>query len=259
MILSERDLRNTAPAIFSDDHAMSSRYAQVATSELLRILGTQGYFPVQAKQDNAKRRDPRYVMHSVVLRHESHIDKQNVIGDSVPQILLVNSHNGRSQLRMRAGLYRFVCANGLVVGDTTMSATVPHRGDARAEALGFAQTMAETSDRLARVVKQWSNITLTSQQRLAFAKEAAELRFGPEGAKSFETRSLLEARREEDNGVSLWRVFNVLQENTVKGGLRGMSADGRQTTTRALNAIQASANYNARLWDIASRYAGAAA
>lgn len=259
MILSEEQLRTAAPAVFAESHRMSPRYAQVATISLLRALQKVGYQPVSAKQDRPTRRDPSEVTHSVVLRHEDHLSKQHVVGDTVPQILLLNSHNGRTQLRLRAGLFRMVCANGLVVGDTTSAANFYHRGDVVAEALGFASALSEHTSNISRVVERWSKVQLTHHQRAAFAREAAELRYGKYNSKTYEVRDLLAPRREADDNGSLWATFNILQENTVKGGVRGTTLNGRGATSRPLTALLPNADYNARLWDLANRYSEAKA
>jgi hypothetical protein len=43
---------------------------------------------------------------------------------------------------------------------------------------------------------------------------------------------LLSSRRFEDRRDDLWTVFNRVQENLTKGGLRGRSASGRAMSTR---------------------------
>src|SRR5699024_11228611 len=43
------------------------------------------------------------------LRREGHIN-----GQEVPEIILLNSHDGSSSYQMIPGIFRFVCTNGLV-------------------------------------------------------------------------------------------------------------------------------------------------
>jgi ParB/RepB/Spo0J family partition protein len=45
------------------------------------------------------------------------------------EIILLNSHDGTSSYQMLAGMFRFVCSNGLVCGDTVADVRVPHKGD----------------------------------------------------------------------------------------------------------------------------------
>ncbi|EBA7968526.1 DUF945 domain-containing protein, partial [Salmonella enterica] len=37
-------------------------------------------------------------------------------GKEVPEIILLNSHDGSSSYQMVPGLFRFICTNGLVCG-----------------------------------------------------------------------------------------------------------------------------------------------
>ncbi|MDE9567420.1 DUF945 domain-containing protein, partial [Xenorhabdus bovienii] len=62
--------------------------------------------------------------HMLRLRREGEI-----LLDDVPEIILVNSHDGSSSYQMIPGVFRFVCNNGLVCGETFGDIRVPHKGD----------------------------------------------------------------------------------------------------------------------------------
>ena len=44
--------------------------------------------------------------------------------------------------------------------------------------------------------------------------------------------------RSADSGDSLWLTMNRVQENLVRGGLRGRSSTGRRVRTRAIHSVQ---------------------
>ena len=50
-------------------------------------------------------------------------------GTEVPEIILLNSHDGSSSYQMIPGMFRFVCTNGLVCGTSFGEIRVPHKGD----------------------------------------------------------------------------------------------------------------------------------
>jgi hypothetical protein len=54
------------------------------------------------------------------LRHASQIN-----GSEANEIILLNSHDGMSSYQMLAGMFRFVCQNGLVCGDAIADVRVP--------------------------------------------------------------------------------------------------------------------------------------
>lgn len=256
-MLTMEDVRRQAPAAFTETNPMSDRYVQVPTYKVVEQLSEAGYVPVQASQDKPTRRDPRFVNHKIVLRHENYL-KPKVGLDQVPQIFLLNSHNGRTKMKLFAGFYRFICSNGLVVGRDLYQYDVRHVGDAYAETMGFADTMTTELDKLHNVIDDWSEKKLKLADQQSFAQRAAVLRFGEEKAPSYPVESILEARRDEDKGDSVWRVFNRVQENTTQGGIRGMTANRRRISSRPLNTIWGNTLYNMRLWNLAEEYAEAA-
>ena len=72
--------------------------------------------------------------------------------------------------------------------------------------------------------------------------------------------SLLTARREEDytdgdGNRDLFRSFNVLQENTLRGGVQGINPRGRKTRTRSVRSVTATIGLNRDLWRIAEQVA----
>jgi hypothetical protein len=90
------------------------------------------------------------------------------------------------------------------------------------------------------------------------------LRFG-EGDKmspmagSVSSLQLLETHRDGDRGNDLWTVFNVVQENAIKGGIEGLGTDrlGRERVyrTRPVKGIDQTVGLNRALWKLADETA----
>ena len=62
---------------------------------------------------------------------------------------------------------------------------------------------------------------------------------------------LIEARRPEDFGNSLWTTFQRVQENALRGGQPGRGAKGRRLHTRPVASIDRSVSLNRALWVLA--------
>ena len=62
---------------------------------------------------------------------------------------------------------------------------------------------------------------------------------------------LIEARRPEDIGHSLWTTFQRVQENVIRGGQPGRSAQGRRLQTRPVGSIDRGVTLNRALWMLA--------
>ena len=51
------------------------------------------------------------------------------------EIILINSHDGASSYQMLAGVFRFVCCNGLVCGTVANDIRIPHKGNVQDEVI----------------------------------------------------------------------------------------------------------------------------
>ncbi len=106
------------------------------------------------------------------------------------------------------------------------------------------------------ILKIYQQIELTESQQKRFATNAMKLRFGEDRPQMpITTTQALEIHRKGDDKNDLWTVFNRLQENLVKGGIKGKSASGRQITTRKLDGAYSELTFNIALWGMMAKYA----
>ena len=70
-----------------------------------------------------------------------------------------------------------------------------------------------------------------------------------------EPTRLLTSRRWEQRSESLWDTHNTVQENIIRGGVRGRNANNRRLTTRAVTGISEDLRINQALWVLADRMA----
>lgn len=82
------------------------------------------------------------------------------------------------------------------------------------------------------------------------ARAALHYRFG-EDHQPVTTDQILTPRRYEDRSDDLWTVYQRVQENLMKGGLAGRTAQGRSNRTRAVNGIDGDVKLNRALWVMA--------
>ena len=114
--LSDDQIRRVAPSIFADapHESRSERYAYIPTAAVLAELRKEGFQPFMVCQTRVRDEGKReHTKHMLRLRHSSQIN-----GAEANEIVLLNSHDGTSSYQMLAGMFRFVCSNGLVCGDT---------------------------------------------------------------------------------------------------------------------------------------------
>ena len=97
-------------------------------------------------------------------------------------------------------------------------------------------------------------LTLSEDEERAFATAALALRYGERSdgpPAPITVEQLMEARRPEDFGRNLWKAFNRVQENTIRGGQPGRSTTGRRMRTREVASIDRGVSLNRALWVLA--------
>lgn len=228
---------------------MSPRYGMIDTAQIIQAFAEENYLMVQSSAKKTKKQNPHEVKHMVRLRHTDHA---LAINGSVPEIVMLNAHDGTSTLRLLSGLFRLVCSNGLVVQSHALSEEVRirHTHKALDAALTAARTVMAASIESATRIRHWEQVMLTSSEQMRFASEASSLWTG-----KIPAADLLTVRRPEDAGDDLWRVFNRVQENLTVGGIVGRTSTGRQTRTRGIRAVDSSVRVNCALWTLAERFA----
>ena len=272
--LTEAELQRMAPSLFATEahHSRSDRFTPVPTIDIVRGLQREGFevfSATQAKTRDASKRD--FTKHMVRLRNPSFRPMAN--GDTF-EIVLVNGNDGSSAYRMMPGFFRMVCSNGLIVGETLNEIRVRHSGNAMADVIEGAYTVLEDAPKVADRVDMMRSLSLTRDEALAFATAAHQLRFPAAALERdeegfapapVEPIKLLSARRIEDANErsNLWGVFNVVQENVIKGGQKGwverQDARGRtqlrRASTRAVAGIDGNRDLNRALWTLAEEMA----
>ena len=246
--LTDDQLMRFVPSVFSQEkhESRSARYTYIPTITLLDSLRSEGFQPFFACQTRV--RDPErreHTKHMLRLRRAGQIT-----GKQVPEIILLNSHDGTSSYQMLPGLFRQVCQNGLICGETFGEVRVPHKGDVVSQVIEGAYEVLGIFDRVEEKRDAMQSLMLPPPARQALAKAAITYRFGEDHQPVTEAQ-VLTPRRYEDYSDDLWTTYQRIQENLIKGGLSGRSAKGGRTHTRAVRGIDGDVKLNRALWVMA--------
>ena len=132
---------------------------------------------------------------------------------------------------------------------------IPHKGNIQGEVIEGAFRVLEDFEAVDASTEGMKALTLQPEEERAFATAALALRFGErtedQPPPPITAEQLIEARRPEDLGHSLWTTFQRVQENTLRGGQPGRSAQGRRIHTRAVGSIDRGVSLNRALWVLA--------
>lgn len=256
--LEESELRNLAPSIFAEDRhedKTSDRFHHVNTWEVLQGLAKEGFLCVGARQSVVRDTLQRnHTKHLLRLR-KFDAGQKHQVGDSVYEIILKNGSDGSAQFELMSGLFRIQCQNSLVTQTSTFNEVrVKHSGKhVKHKVIEGVYTVLKTAEDVMAAPEKWSKITLEQDHRLLLAEKAHELRF--EGKTNILTpEMLLRPARKDDEGLDLWKTFNVIQERCLKGK-QTYSINGggrRQFVTKAVKSVDREVKVNQGLWQLAS-------
>ena len=245
------------PAVNSTEAApkLSDSYGFMNTREIIDHMGTLGFEVVKAKQVIARNKDNMaYKKHLLNLRK---VDSKPVLGEVHPEIVILNSHEGTASLKMMFGLFRLVCANGLIVsaGIDELDVKLRHNMINVTKLNESVEYITAHTDTVINKLEAMQAKKLDYTDALTFAMDAMALRFTDKTP--IDAVQLLASRRQEDEDDTLWKVFNRVQENLVVGGLSGRFEDGRRFTTRPVNRINGNVKLNQQLWNLAEQFLAA--
>lgn len=251
--ISNEALRKYAPAIFvKEPHAdVSARYGFIPTFQILEGMHDNGYEPVEVRNYHRRKSSAlQHTKHMIRFRQAGALDVRKV-GDVVPQIVLINSHDRSSRFELYGGLFRLACLNGLLVseGAQVQPVVVRHTTNVVEDVVAISERIIKQHANVFKYIDLMRKTKLTERAQLGFAKAALAIR--PDRPGIILPNALLAPRRSDDAGPDMWSVFNRVQENLTKGGIEGHTANGRRTVTTEIRSIDADLKLNAGMWSLA--------
>lgn len=208
--LTDDQIRTVVPSIFAQakHESRSERYTYIPTIDVLQGLRKEGFSPFMVCQtrtrDDAKR---EHTKHMIRLRHASQIN-----ASEANEVVLLNSHDGTSAYQMLSGVYRFVCSNGMVCGETQSDIRVRHTGNIVDNVIEGAFRVLEGFELVDQQKDGMKALTLNAGEQGAFARAALALKYDTDIAPPPVTETqLLQANRSADRAGDLWTTFNRVQ------------------------------------------------
>src|SRR5687767_14733389 len=116
-VMTPAEIRAAAPSVFATRPygAMSPRYRFVPTFDVIDMLADQGFRPVYARESSSRvEKKAGFGRHMVKFRHDDYLP---IVGESVPEVVLFNAHDGSGALEFVSGRFRFLCENSAIVCD----------------------------------------------------------------------------------------------------------------------------------------------
>jgi hypothetical protein len=258
--LTNEQLQRLTPSVFALEpwQEQSEKYRFIPTINVINALRDSGFYPVRAQQSQSRiPGKAEFTKHMLRFRLAG---KDVQVNDIIPEIGLINSHDGTSSYQIFLGLFRVWCSNGAVVADSEIETIrVRHTGalDLCQQVIDVSGKVIEESPKVLETVNRWRSLLLTRQEQTAFAEASKELN---DSTIDVDTDRLLLPRHNEDvanpdGRRDLWRTYNVIQENTIKGGRWGRDLKGRRVHTRAIKSVDKDLKINKALWTLTAKMA----
>ncbi len=222
----------------------TEKYTHIQTDRVYAAIEALGF--VQASKSAA----PRATEHS---RHITTFESPNLFLDGCkPRVIVDNSHDGSRAMYIRFGIYRMVCANGLIVGnDIVQPIRILHRGKVDNIERQVYDFVARATEVATSMYDKMKNTQLTCESIRSLTHLAFELRYGKDKMAPNSLYIRMAATnmhwvRYEDMGNNLWVIYNRLQEYMMQGV-------GRRS--RAITSERRSVDFNNELSNLALKFA----
>lgn len=259
--LTDNELRAHAPSIFALQPiaGVSDNYAFIPTIRVVEGLKDAGWAPVWVSEQRVRLESRLgFQKHMIRLQRYDQVGKRS---EFCPEVCLVNSHDRSSAYQVHAGIFRFICGNGMIVADSTFErVSIRHSKFDSDQVIEASCKVLESIPQLTESVETFKARELSPGESKAFAESALILRYDDLEKAPLSPEKLLEARRDEDGSNSLWHTFNRVQENLMQGGLKDYAKkkeDGRRfPRTRGVSGLDQSISLNKALWHLAEALNG---
>jgi len=253
--LTDNQLLDQAPTLFTKEphFEVSDKYHFIPTIDVINEIKSHNWHPTAVQEASVKEVSKNgYQKHLVRFRHFDDLLNPK---DNAMELLLFNSHDRSTAFSISAGIYRFVCANGLVIANSVFeSHTIKHIGERDNDVMGAIQSIVTFKPTLESKIATFSSLMLSTQEKLSFAKSSIDFRFDKH--LEIDPHDLLVPHRVEDEKDDLYTTLNVIQENLLRGNISGKNKEtGRKFTSKQITSISKDVEVNQALWGLAERIA----
>lgn len=244
----------------------SERFQPVCAESIAKILAPLEFEIVALKSGQAIKQE-NAAHQTTLARYRNASNALKINGLAVDIVAKVPHLYGAIELFL--GTHRQICLNGLVVGTKFDVVRIKHLGNPITEIQRELPRLVAQYDQMRQTVEHMQRVQLSTQDRIAFAREVASIRLrNVDNVVRSESSALLIPHRVEDQATDLFTVFNVIQENIVRVGLKyqfetkdvqtGETKLRNGTARRVRENTIGNMVINRQMWDVAESFLQAA-
>lgn len=263
--LTKEQLKEVCPVAFKDtptNPKVTDKYLFVNTETIIDDLEKLGWKPVSAAMRKNRGKDTIFSKHMVSFQNPNIMIKSKDGDDAYPRIILTNSHDGLQAFKFSVGIFRLVCSNGLVVADEKFSEfKIKHKGYSFDELRDVVTVAVKELPNKVEVLNKMKNRVLSIEEKHKLALDSMLIRVGitPDSDKAKEFKydqetilDILDPKRKEDEGDSLWTVFNIVQEKITQGEFHAALKGAKVRKVRKIQSFEKDLKVNKQLFKLAT-------
>lgn len=243
----------------NNEHNCSDKYKVIATNDVVKQFELKGF---EVNRVSFNRVKSKTAPHVVYLRHND-----LKIGNDYVEVVITNSCNGQTSLRINLGIYRLVCSNGLIIGDNLFDERHKHIGkDFYRNVNKSIRAVFKQVTRLTEIVEKMKSTKLNDEQIKQYANKIYSERLKlVKNLNVIDIDGGIKPQREADCNNNVWSVLNIIQERLIRGGIRYKVSESVTMSngvvrtfssikkSRPVNSIADSLRLNKLAWNEASK------
>lgn len=245
------EVNNNNPAYAVHAHeSRSNRYSFISTSDVIHTFQKNNFEVSSITTPNLRKQSKvGYQHHMVRMRPTNYITTHN--SSEIPEVIIINSHDGTKAFRLGLGFFRFVCSNGLITGDFLAdSGRVMHKGNIADTVIEYISDFSRKTTEKIRHITEMKTKYLSDSEIQEFTSKARDI-INPN---MIYEDQLLRVNRSDDNQDNLWTIFNVIQENAMKGRFDIVNSSNVTRKARPIKNLTRNIQINSELWTLAEEF-----
>lgn len=242
------------PILFQDKNLGKTSYSHVTTINPIKVIVDAGWLPREVVQIKCRKSENLGFQ-----KHRIRFYNPNLpsINGSHVEIILTNSYDTKSSFMIQLGIFRLVCANGLLVGDTYAKESIRHTGYSDQKIYDAISRFLPETDKILNSIDIFSRTILSPRQYSTLGKSIINMRLESENrwvVDDWAVDNLFKRNRRDDIGADLWRLYNAAQENICRNGFhvnrKNENGIVKQYKVRAIKNAFSSDSINSKLWNL---------
>lgn len=238
-------------------HAKTSeRYAFISTMQPVNVLREMGWEVSHVAQQHTRLVEKNGFQRHALKFMQTGQSQTLTVGQTIPQLVLVNSHEGSAAFRFFLGLFEVRCSNGLMIERGSLAEMrVLHRGYTDHKVATGITAVLPQIPAILKQVETWKTTKLEAPEVQAFAEAAIELRWDAESETYVNPKYISQPRWRGQEDNTIYNVMNRVQEGILRGGVYVRNKDDISTKARAVKSLAENERLNRALWSLTSKMA----